>query len=63
MKFHHGDTEIRRENKARRRFAQMSADLNELTKRSSLISVHLRLSAATFFCFSPCLRVSVVSQI
>jgi hypothetical protein len=39
----------------------MSADPNELTGILFVISVDLRSSAATSFCFSPRLRVSVVN--
>jgi hypothetical protein len=62
MRIHHGDTETRRkaERRVRRRSAQMNADPNELMGMNSPISGLLRLSAATYFCFSPRLRVSVV---
>jgi hypothetical protein len=61
MKIHHGGTETRRKSKARRRSAQITADLNHFAaKKVALISVHPRLSAANIFCFSPCLCVSVV---
>jgi hypothetical protein len=65
MRIHHGGTETRRKagRGVRRRLAQMSADPNELTGMNFLVSVDLRLSAATSFRFSPRLRVSVVKLI